>query len=180
MLKLQLLILKNFKTESGFTMMEVLIAIIIALCFVAVSLQAMVLATAFRVKAQEKQVANQLIQQDIENINAIAGLVPANTSKCSAASYSYGYAKYLWDSYVSGTAYSSYSYQAVPSRYLLNNNQGKKLGLNRTINTNDNPPNQALRISYEVKELDSSNNFTGNAIATDYLEVIPNAALSCP
>jgi hypothetical protein len=66
---------------------------------------------------------------------------------------------------------------------LLGSNQGKRLGLDRgnlALSLTSTTPHQALRISYEVKELDSSNNFTGNAIAKDYIEVVPNAALSCP
>ena len=179
MLKLKLLIIRNLKTEQGFTMLEVLVAILIALGFVAVSLQGMVVATAFRVKAQEKQIANQLIQEDVENINAIAAILPANPAKCSATDYDNGYAKYLWDSYTSA-AYSSYSYTANPERRLLNDTQGKRLRLTRIIQDDTSiVPHQALRILYEVREWDGSS-FSESIIATHYIEVIPNAALSCP
>ncbi|GAB4234786.1 MAG: hypothetical protein Kow0049_18900 [Stanieria sp.] len=179
MLKLNLLIIKNLKTEQGFTMLEILVAILIALGFVAVSLQGMVVATAFRVKAQEKQIANQLIQEDVENINAIAAILPPNPAKCWATNYDNGYAKYLWDSYTSA-AYSSYSYVEFPERRLLNDTQGKRLRLRRIDqNGTSLAPHQALRILYEVQEWDGTS-FIGNVIAKHYIEVIPNAALSCP
>jgi prepilin-type N-terminal cleavage/methylation domain-containing protein len=181
MLKLNLLIIKNIKTEQGFTMLEILVAILIALGFVAVSLQGMVVATAFRVKAQEKQIANQLIQEDVENINAIAALLDPNPAKCWATNYNNGYAKYLWDSYTSAT---SYSYAEFPERRLLNDTQGKRLRLRRIHQNEEDslvsyPPHQALKILYEVQEWDGTS-FIGNVIAKHYIEVIPNAALSCP
>ena len=57
--------------EAGFTTFEVLISLLIALGFVAVSMQSLVYAMAMKVQAQEKQRANELIQEDIERINRL-------------------------------------------------------------------------------------------------------------
>ncbi|WP_319422309.1 hypothetical protein [Pleurocapsa sp. FMAR1] len=71
-----LLLLFKFKKgtprkETGFTTFEILISLLIALLFVAVSMQSLVYAMAMKVQAQEKQRANELIQEDIERINRL-------------------------------------------------------------------------------------------------------------
>ncbi|MDV2992078.1 MAG: hypothetical protein N4J56_001732 [Chroococcidiopsis sp. SAG 2025] len=63
--------------EHGFTMLEVLVAIVVAVIFVSVAIQMMVLATVFKVRAQEYTEATNWIQEDLENI------------KYQAASYQY-------------------------------------------------------------------------------------------
>ncbi|MBE9171283.1 hypothetical protein IQ238_28560 [Pleurocapsales cyanobacterium LEGE 06147] len=160
-----------------------MVAILIAAGFLAASLQTMVVATVFRVKAQEKQVASQLIQEEIENLNSIAINLPSTTSNCLATSYSNGYAQALWNAYNLST-----SYQATPNKQLINNEEGKRLGLRR-INQSASSivPHKVLRIRYEVREFDGTD-FAGdlddpndpNIIATDYIEVMPNAAFQCP
>ncbi|BAU65232.1 hypothetical protein STA3757_26130 [Stanieria sp. NIES-3757] len=176
MLKLNRLICKRLQSNQGFSTLEVMVAILIAAAFLAVSLQTMVVATVFRVKAQEKQVASQLIQEEIENLNSIAINLSSTPSKCLATNYIDGYAHALRSQYLAST-----SYQPKPSKRLLNNTEGKKWGLERTILDGiSTAPHRVLRIRYQVKELDNGDNFIGDAIATDYIEVTPNAAFQCP
>jgi prepilin-type N-terminal cleavage/methylation domain-containing protein len=59
---------KVSKPQDGFTLVEVLIAILIAIIFVTVAMQMMVIATVFRVRAQEAAEATTQIQKDLENI----------------------------------------------------------------------------------------------------------------
>ena len=69
--------------DAGFTTFEILISLLIALLFVAVSMQSLVYAMAMKVQAQEKQRANELIQEDIERINRLGSTTltpPAPTS----------------------------------------------------------------------------------------------------
>jgi type II secretory pathway pseudopilin PulG len=77
--KLLLLLFKFKKVtprkEAGFTTLEILISLIIALLFVAVSMQSLVYAMAMKVQAQEKQRANELIQEDIERINRLGSTI---------------------------------------------------------------------------------------------------------
>lgn len=65
--------------EKGFVTIEILVSLLIALGFVAVSMQSLVYAMAIKVQAQEKQRANQLIQEDIERVNQLGStaLTPA-------------------------------------------------------------------------------------------------------
>jgi type II secretory pathway pseudopilin PulG len=169
MFKLKKLYKKNSKSKTGFSLTEVLVAMLIAFFFVLGTMQALVLATAFRVKAQEKQRANQLIQEDIEQINLAARDLAIDHSKCGATAYDNGYAKALW-----------VSLPPEPDEKQLLGDEGKTYGLERQpVTTNSTAPHKVLRINYKVKEWDGSA-LVGNAIATDYIEVIPNAAVQCP
>jgi Tfp pilus assembly protein PilV len=72
MLKFIILKTKIHRKDQGFTMLEVLVAGLIAFFFIIGSLQAMVLATMLRVQSLEKERANELIQEDKEAIKARA------------------------------------------------------------------------------------------------------------
>jgi len=63
---------RNLKSESGFTLLEVLISILIGTIFVAASLQLIVFSAVFRVKAQESSEAKNLVVQNIDTIRSIA------------------------------------------------------------------------------------------------------------
>jgi type II secretory pathway pseudopilin PulG len=84
-----LLLLFKFKKvtprkETGFTTLEILISLIIALLFVAVSMQSLVYAMAMKVQAQEKQRANELIQEDIERINRLGSTLAVGAAAIPA------------------------------------------------------------------------------------------------
>lgn len=64
---------KLLKKEQGFTLIEVLVAILIATIFVTVTMQMMVIATVFKAKAQENAEATNWIQADLENVRYQAG-----------------------------------------------------------------------------------------------------------
>ncbi|PSM46243.1 hypothetical protein C7Y66_26045 [Chroococcidiopsis sp. CCALA 051] len=72
---------KLLKQEQGFTIIEVLIAILIAIVFVTVAMQMMVMAAMFKVRAQESVEATAWIQEDLENV------------KYQAANYQYAQLK---------------------------------------------------------------------------------------
>lgn len=54
--------------EQGFTLLEVLIAILVTTLFISVAMQAMVFAAVFKVKAQEYAEATTWIQEDLESV----------------------------------------------------------------------------------------------------------------
>jgi len=54
--------------DQGFTLVEVLVAILITTLFVAVAMQSMVIAAIFKAKAQEYSEATTWIQEDLENV----------------------------------------------------------------------------------------------------------------
>lgn len=188
MLKLKKLLLKSPQTEQGFTMMEVLIGILITSAFLAVSMQGMVIATFFRVKAQEKQIASQLIQEDVEAVKFTASEFQQDTSdpdalkfdvdsKCAASDYDDGFAKAVAN-----------TLPAVPANKKLLGTTGTEFALERIEQTAGSvAPHKILRIKYRVSEWkDGAFAYTdedereANAVGKDYIEVIPNAALLCP
>ena len=179
-------------SDRGFTTLEILISIIVALAFVSFTMQSFVLAMAMKVQAQEKQRANQLIQEDLERIGELATRITedhdnkcnpiATTGATPKTAYQNGYAYELWEDLEAVT---------VPTVNLLvasdGSGSGKKIGLVRNpINdlTDPSPPSDApyrtLKINYQVKEFDSGNNPIGDVIAERYVEVIPDVALRCP
>lgn len=158
--------------DRGFTTFEILISIIIALAFVSVAMQSFVLAMGMKVQAQEKQRANQLIQEDLERLNNLATLIAEDHSnKCNPANYNDGYAKELWD---------DINAVAAPTVQLLKSANGtvagKLLTLTRThvSNSSSTAPHKALKINYQVTDPD------GEIVAERYVEVMPNVALQCP
>jgi len=61
--------LKTNRKDEGFITLEVIVALIVGLVFFAVSLQAFGVAVAMKAQSQERQRANELIQEDIERIS---------------------------------------------------------------------------------------------------------------
>ena len=158
---------KRHCQDSGFTLMEVIVASLMVFLFVVGSMQALALSAALRVKAQERQRSNQLIQEDIEQIRLAAENMPPNQSLCSASGYSGSLAEAL----TTATGYPTTN----PSKYLIEGNtNSKQYQLTRTIDTT-NSTNTVLALNYEVKEVGQT-----KVIAEDYIEVIPDAAIQCP
>jgi prepilin-type N-terminal cleavage/methylation domain-containing protein len=59
--------------EQGFTLVEVLIAILITTIFISIAMQAMVIAAVFKVRARQVAEATTWIQEDLENVRFQAG-----------------------------------------------------------------------------------------------------------
>lgn len=59
---------KLLQQSQGFTLVEVLVAILITTLFVGVTMQGMVIAAIFKAKAQENAEATTWIQEDLENL----------------------------------------------------------------------------------------------------------------
>jgi type II secretory pathway pseudopilin PulG len=164
--------------NQGFTTLEILVSIIIALAFVSVAMQSFVLAMGMKVQAQEKQRANQLIQEDLERTNILASnIAEDHDAKCFTAAYDDGYAKELRD---------DLDAEDKPTAKLLKKADGttlgKTLGLARThvSDTSSDFPHRTLKINYQVQELDDDGDPIGDVIAQRYVEVIPDVALQCP
>ncbi len=172
MLKLKTFISKSkvLQKEQGFTMFEVLVGTLIASAFVTISMQALIIATMARVKAQEKQAASQWIQEEIETVKFLAdnSAISLDNSKCLADSYSKGYAQALKDEVVK---------QIPNDRPFL----GFNLRLNRSYIDDNNVPYKILKIKYAVQTVkDGKEKEIVNEIAEDYIELMPNVALLCP
>jgi type II secretory pathway pseudopilin PulG len=189
--------------EAGFTTLEILVSLIIALAFVAVSMQSLVYAMAMKVQAQEKQRANELIQEDIERINQLGSTLPTPpvTSTCNATAFTSGYAKTLWDALqavASGDdSTTSDSLKKTIIKKIKSNGSldtgGKELALRRlydSTGSNSTAPHRTLKVGYQVwygwdgtnfKNKNGANISAGDEpIAETYVEIIPDVALQCP
>jgi prepilin-type N-terminal cleavage/methylation domain-containing protein len=239
MQKIQLGLLKQFSgQDQGFSLAEVLIAILIASTFLLGALQALALQAVVKVRAERKAQATFWIQKDIESIQAAAADVvdDTNSSRCRATTYDNGFAFKLRDNLFNnkdgtGTAFDT---SKVPPFTLDSKITGIKnpniqvadrrtivgdkifYRLVRVINPDANNVN-ILKITYRVglektdtKDLteqtsanaydvtkdptpdinkydqlqdDGSTNKSPlgktSIIAEQYVEVIPNAALTC-
>ena len=180
--------------DRGFTTFEILISIIIALAFVSVAMQSFVLSMAMKVQAQEKQRANQLIQEDLERIGELATLIRADhANKCNPVAtaadatatppvsartaYQNGYAYELWEDLIAVTAPTVNRLVAADGT-----GTGKTLTLVRNqINDLTDPsptsdaPYRTLKINYQVTVSPDD-----DVVAERYVEVIPDVALLCP
>ena len=186
------------RKEAGFTTFEILISLLIALGFVAVSMQSIVFAMAMKVQAQEKQKANELIQEDIERINQL-GSNASLGGTCNSSTYAGSYAEALWNSLQTAapgtettTSLTKTLIKKIDSSGVTQS-QGKTLGLKRfhisSIGTNSTEPHRTLKVGYQVwnwngTNFQNKNNGTivdgDKPIAETYVEIIPDVALACP
>jgi type II secretory pathway pseudopilin PulG len=198
----KLLIFKHRKSlNQGFTTLEILVSIIIALAFVSVAMQTFVLAMGMKVQAQEKQRANQLIQEDMERTNNLGSNIPPQVKgvspnpdhtfiqRCNAvppgggttSDYANGFAKDLWDALITDVPDDDEKLKIQLLKMANGTPAGKTIGLSRThVTASSTSPHRTLKINYQVQELDSSGAPTGDVIAQRYVEVIPDVALQCP
>lgn len=178
---------QKYSQNTGFITLEILIGILIALAFVAVSMQTLVYAKFIQVAALEDKRADELIQEDIENVSNLARDVAGD---CEATTYDVnGYAQALWDVLQPTPPSSTNPPPTKRLSKIVNTKddgsveiveEGKTFGLDRThVSDGDDDNTKTLKIYYEVKEWDGSN-FTGEVITDRYVEVIPDAALECP
>ncbi len=159
---------KSISPDTGFTMVEVLIAILVSSAFVMGALQAMAIDAFFRVKAQQKAQANFWIQEELETVRAEAAALD-DESKCNASTAANGYAGLLETTLEAKPELPSKSYKHIPQ------DSKKKFNLVPEYTSEDSNPDM-LKINYKVIDEDNPD----ESIATQYAEVIPNAAFDCP
>ena len=168
-------LIKNSRAESGFTLIEVVVASLIVFLFIVGSMQALVLSAALRVKAQARQRGSQLIQEDMEQIRFAAENLAVDHSRCSATGYSGGYAEAL-------VADASFPAGNPTNNLIEGNTDSITYRLERNF---DDSTNTVLKVSYKVKDRDrpepaGNTDDDFNVVAENYTEVIPDAAIQCP
>lgn len=147
--------------QSGFTIIEILVGIIMATIFVLITSQAIAISAVFRVRAQREAEAVNWIQEDLENIKfASLGNL---TATCDATTTTAGYGQTLINNVTA-------NYPLTSSRTLLN----KSYSMSRTLAVYNSAPFRLMTVSYSVSDPES-----GKVISTLYTEVIPDAALNC-
>ncbi|PSO93705.1 MAG: hypothetical protein BRC46_05890 [Cyanobacteria bacterium QS_6_48_18] len=188
-------------TEEGFTLLETLVAMLVATTFVAATMQAMVIAAYSRIRAQETSEATSLIQEDLEEVKFIATKERYNPSeteldhRCDAngdndrkfdkndANRDEGLADGLRDEVLEETERDRYEitnptdYKTIYSREVESDEIeiGKNYVLKRTLNIADKEPYNVLELEYEVINPQEDE----DPVAEMYTEVIPDAAFEC-
>jgi type II secretory pathway pseudopilin PulG len=173
--------------ESGFSILEVLVTILVVSGFLLGSLQATVLATLLRVQAQDKQQAANWVQQDLELIRYEAFVLDSGTpdpTTCTASTYGTRLRDTINTSYSTngGVQINNKWYrvfrQYIPSENILQVNYTLAYSPATTSIPNPAHPRYNSSASYTVTGAAPTGN--ANVVATLSAEVIPNAALSCP
>lgn len=167
--------------ESGFSLLEVLVTILVLTGFLLGSLQATVLATFMRVQAVDKQEANNWIQQDLELIRYQAfildnpnptpdvdfGSLPTVSSSdaCDTSQYGKRLEELIDDTYLA----------TLPITI-----DNKDYVVTRTYTASAN----LLQVEYSIEYASTHSRYRGatadNEVTNLSTEVIPNAALDCP
>jgi prepilin-type N-terminal cleavage/methylation domain-containing protein len=161
------------RPSKGFTLVEVMVALMVAAIFVAVTMQALVSAAFFRARAEQFDEAANWIQEDLEAVINRAGqyemsampystrcVIPPTSAVNGVA------AGFLSDA----TGLGGTSTALGPKSF-----GGKSFTLLRTATTATADPYRLLQLTYTVTPEEG-----GPAVATITTEVIPYAVLKCP
>ncbi|WP_228015236.1 type IV pilus modification PilV family protein [Synechocystis salina] len=159
--------------DRGFTMFEVLIALMISFLFLTGTLNAMVMATVMRVKAERQAQAGYWIKEDLERVRALAAnFNPSTNNGCSDSTVG---AKFNTASAAnSGLGNANNPETTTSARTIL----GRNASLSRTTTG----ANNVLQLTYTVIDTEIVNTLEDpdkNVIASLYTEVLPAAALTC-
>jgi prepilin-type N-terminal cleavage/methylation domain-containing protein len=161
-------LLTKGKQQSGFTLIEVLVSLLIVSSFVIVTMEALLLAAIFSSRAEQYDRSFIWIQEDLELVRFKASEYEKNafpSTKCSATDPANGLAAGLLSD-IGGSP------KVMGPRFI----GGKELILTRTaVYATAVNPYKLLKIDYVVTPQAG-----GSAIATLSTEVLPNAALKCP
>lgn len=157
--------------DQGFTMFEVLIALMISFLFLTGTLNSMVIATAMRVRAERQAQAGYWIKEDLERVRALAAGYTDNTGCPSGVGAAFS---------VGSTADSGLNNLTDPATTTTNRSiLGRDARLTRIATASDN----VLELEYLVENTeitDTPENRSSRILASLYTEVLPTAALSCP
>jgi hypothetical protein len=168
--------------EGGFTLSEVLVAILLTTTFVAVAMQGMVVAMLLKSKAVQLAEANRWVQADLERIRAQIAIVQLplnnNRSRCHPSSAEAGFADLVRDNLAGSNVTGSADYQLTP--IVATSQTSKTFQIARTLSipsTLENAEAKILGIQYTVAPSHEGNLET--PILHFYTEVMPDAALQC-
>ncbi|NCJ07458.1 prepilin-type N-terminal cleavage/methylation domain-containing protein [Synechococcales cyanobacterium C] len=147
--------------HKGFTLVEVMVGILITVTFVGAAMQALVVASLFKVRAQEYSEATTWIQEDLELVRFEASQLPADNNNCN------DYGKTL-DNALPDVE------DRTPED--PNSNRASSLGSRPYVLDRDpNPNDDILEINYAVVRANENT----APVATLYAEVIPDASFAC-
>jgi Tfp pilus assembly protein PilV len=201
---------KPLGLEYGFTMMEVLLAILTLTLFLTGTLQLVAINTLYKIKNKQEAQAAFWIQEDLEEIRELASKTSETdeyiweTAKCNPSKQEESFAHALQKEIERRDA-SSDANERLPgsdTRQLLvsqvtededtkkykSNQNLKEYSLSRSfsISSDSSQKLNVLGIAYEVVDIDAQKNSNKDinqrnpVIAQQYAEVIPNKSFKCP
>jgi prepilin-type N-terminal cleavage/methylation domain-containing protein len=162
--------------EQGFTLIEVLVGILITTIFVLVSMQTLVLAAWYRIRAQEVSDALLLIQEDLENIKYEAATysAPSGSDFCGGTQTT-GYGDALRDKiYMADGGSAEDTTSTTYSLTKTAPSSENDYTINKTLSITPLAPYAMLQVSYSVP-LNA-----GGSPYEFYAEVIPDEVFDCP
>jgi hypothetical protein len=176
------LVIDSDQHHTGFTLSEVLVAILLTTTFVAVAMQGMVVAMLLKSKALHLAEANHWVQADLEQIRSQISssqiLISPNRQRCHPATIDIGFADLVRDSLAGSDITGTADHQLAT---LIQTSQtGKTFQVARTLNIPTTPANttaKILGIQYTVTP--SNRGSLEQPILRLYTEVMPDAALEC-
>jgi hypothetical protein len=167
---------------GGFTLSEVIVAILLTTTFVAVALQGMVVAMLLKSKALQVSEANQWVQADLEQIRSKINLsqIPLNINRvrCHPLSADVGFADLVRDNLAGSNITGSANYNLAA--LVVTSRTGKTFQIARTViipATPENTQAKILGIQYTVAPSNGAS--LEQPILHFYTEVMPDAALQC-
>jgi Tfp pilus assembly protein PilV len=170
------------QSQTGFTLSEVLVAILLTTTFVAVAMQGMVVAMLLKSKALHLAEANRWVQADLEQIRSqiSSSQIPIspNRQRCHPTTIDAGFADLVRDTLVGSDITGTADHQLAT---LIQTSQtGKTFQVARTLNIPPTPANttaKILGIQYTITP--SNRSSLEQPILRLYTEVMPDAALEC-
>ena len=173
----------RFQAQTGgFTLSEVIVAILLITTFVAVALQGMVVAMLLKSKALQIAEANQWVQADLEQIRSKINLsqIPLNINqaRCHPLGSDVGFADLVRDNLAGSNITGSTNYNLTA---LLETSQtGKTFQIARSVIIPAIPENtQAKILGIQYTVAPSNGGSLEQPILHFYTEVMPDAALQC-
>jgi hypothetical protein len=179
----QFWLINNSQTqERGFTLSEVIVAILLTTTFVAVAMQGMVVAMLLKSKALQIAEANRWVQADLEQIRSRITLsqlsLSLNQIRCHPAGSDAGFADLVRDNLAGSNVTGAADYQLAT---LAETSQtGKTFQIARTVSIPATPENtEAKTIGIQYTVTPSNGSTLEQPILHFYTEVMPDAALQC-
>lgn len=168
--------------EGGFTLSEVIVAILVTTTFVAVALQGMVVAMLLKSKSLQLAEANRWIQADLEQMRSQLTLtqipLSPHQSRCYPATIDSGFADLVRDNLAGSNITGAADYQLPP--FAATSQTGKTFQIARQLRIPSSPENskaKLLGIQYTVTPTSGAS--LERSILHFYTEVIPDAAFQC-
>jgi Tfp pilus assembly protein PilV len=168
-------------SEAGFSLLEVVIAILTITLFLLGTLQLMAVNALYKVRSERQSRADFWIQEDMEDVKSIASTLNNPNTFCPNTSN--GYAIALRNELGRTAAAANTTSQTVGSRTLVGKNYTLFREFPDDANAQRSRPHR-LRIDYRVALASGqiANDYQNQetTISTASFEVIPNASFQCP